>query len=952
MCLFVLSSAIGQETFYHHYTAKDNLPHDITYQIIQDDKGVIWIGTDDGLSKFNGTSFVNYSYENGLRSNYVINIVQDVKKDYYIGTWGGGLHKLKNDSIYPLTTLDRNHKIKKVLKLNDSILYTFGNYRIYKYNLKRNTFKKLEIYSDSSTPETLALNKNGLLSYKELFYSFDFEIINDEIVLFSAQNVSKRTNPLQGVYILKEDNLIPFFENDLKNTEVHSITKDATNNLYITSFNKVFCYQNNQMIGSLELPLKNHKIFNLKIVNQYLYFIASNPDKGSRKMYMYDLKKKQLRNFSKELNIHSLVSDFLIDKNDGLWITTYGQGLYHIPKLESQFFGKPFFKNPDLKDMVKYNDTFMVLSTNDLYGLKNDSLIASEKFSFHSEYLQANPWKKSIHLISPHEGKMQIKNDWDFNLSIENMKSFEFENKSVGFRFQGNELSCYEEGQLIDVVKIHPLDSHARNAVIYEGKIYVVYDRVGVYVFDRESAMLLEIWNKKSGFYTDMYRDLVVFENQLWFASDVGIVKVEGDKHTRYTTQNGLSSNHINDIFIDQYGVVWAGTQKGLNVLYNDSFYTLDESVGQQSTFITKVLEDGNYIYASGNKGLFKYKNTKAYQPFSNTSILITQDGTSFNVNSINYLNPGSLEMEYSVDAAKWQKLVSQTLTFDQLKQGNYELQVRAKDATSAWIYSKKYPFKIQLPWHQQLWLYIVLIVLALGGILYVVYQQLLRAKRKNVLFQNTLKEREKLQLELQNVRHQIAQDFHDDLGNKLASISIASGLLTKNYTASDATTKTRLEQIKSDADTLYSGMRDFIWSLNYKNNKLSELQMYLSDFGEELFENSTIVFKSYNNIPDEDVLLSYYWNKQLVLIFKEAMTNALKHSEASEVIFSVLLEKDELSIYVSDNGKGLGNKISKKINGLQNMKDRADSIHGSLTFVNENGLTILFATSIKNISK
>ena len=85
-----IGSIFGQELIYKHYTAKNGLAHDITYQLIQDTKGYVWIGTDDGLAKFNGKEFTNYSYEEGLTSNYVIDVIEgkyEEKIYSYLGWW-------------------------------------------------------------------------------------------------------------------------------------------------------------------------------------------------------------------------------------------------------------------------------------------------------------------------------------------------------------------------------------------------------------------------------------------------------------------------------------------------------------------------------------------------------------------------------------------------------------------------------------------------------------------------------------------------------------------------------------------------------------------------------------------------------------------------------------------------------------------------------------------------
>lgn len=63
-----------------HYTTENGLPHDLCYQIIQDKQGYVWLGTDNGLAKFNGTAFYNYNRNQGLSNSFVIDIFEDANK--------------------------------------------------------------------------------------------------------------------------------------------------------------------------------------------------------------------------------------------------------------------------------------------------------------------------------------------------------------------------------------------------------------------------------------------------------------------------------------------------------------------------------------------------------------------------------------------------------------------------------------------------------------------------------------------------------------------------------------------------------------------------------------------------------------------------------------------------------------------------------------------------------
>lgn len=244
------------------------------------------------------------------------------------------------------------------------------------------------------------------------------------------------------------------------------------------------------------------------------------------------------------------------------------------------------------------------------------------------------------------------------------------------------------------------------------------------------------------------------------------------------------------------------------------------------------------------------------------------------------------------------------------------------------------------------LWSFLAFIMI----LFFLISYQLRKSKKNNLDLQNALDSQSKLEKKLTSVRNNIAQDFHDDLGNKLARISIFSQLLSKRLQPKDEKEKTMLSHISIDTNYLYKGTRDFIFSLKTESDYIEELATYLSDFGEDYYREFEIEFEIEKQI-DENHKLPYYWSKQLIYIFKEAMTNVTKHAKADKVRLSFKLKNNELEIKCSDNGIGFNIDDLKKINGLNHMKERSKKIGGSLSISSEINLTnITFRGNIKNI--
>jgi signal transduction histidine kinase len=240
----------------------------------------------------------------------------------------------------------------------------------------------------------------------------------------------------------------------------------------------------------------------------------------------------------------------------------------------------------------------------------------------------------------------------------------------------------------------------------------------------------------------------------------------------------------------------------------------------------------------------------------------------------------------------------------------------------------------------------IILLIVSLLIIIVILFVtkmiQLKRTRQKNKELKQAFDKQISLEKELSNVRDNIAQDFHDDLGNKLARISLLSNLVADNLSDREESIKNKINQVKEDANSLFVGTKDFVFSLKSNSDYLEEVVTYLSDFGEDLFKNTTIKFVLQKELSINKKL-PYYWSKQLIYIFKEAMTNALKHSKCSEVILIFKYQDNQLNIQCMDNGIGITDEQMESSNGIHNMKNRALKINGKLSIQsNEKSGTIV----------
>ena len=473
-------STYAQKPIFKHYTTENGLPHDITYQIIQDKQGYVWIGTDDGLAKFNGINFRNYSYDDGLQSNYVIDIIERSPADFLIGTWGAGLHTLKNDRIVklPISNDEISH-IKKIYLLNDSIIYSSLDAAYSSYNLNRRGKKEYYFGEEDQAPKVMQRSK----TYDDkTVYCFSENFINDTLYIFANEVNDQTSKALKGIYYFNDNELHQLNYPKLNNIEIHSAAK-KDGCLFVASFNTIFVYKNHQLIDEQVLSIENEKILDLQVVNEKLYFVSLNLKNGERELYCYELKKKLLHNISKDLGINSMISDFMFDRNTNLWITTYGQGVYCVPNFSNMFFGSDFFSNPDLKDIISSGGHLLAIAPNTLYQIEDDSLTERKNIPFHVENFQVDRKEKQIKLIV---GRLPGNFESTFSMySVTNRsgKSYLFHSDSTDIKIEVHLVSVLKNDTLCSVNASHESDAAIVKAILSKDRIYVIYNRLGVYVF-------------------------------------------------------------------------------------------------------------------------------------------------------------------------------------------------------------------------------------------------------------------------------------------------------------------------------------------------------------------------------------------------------------------------------------------------------------------------------------
>lgn len=197
----------------------------------------------------------------------------------------------------------------------------------------------------------------------------------------------------------------------------------------------------------------------------------------------------------------------------------------------------------------------------------------------------------------------------------------------------------------------------------------------------------------------------------------------------------------------------------------------------------------------------------------------------------------------------------------------------------------------------------------------------------------NRFKLKKKLhsQAELLLQRQQISRDLHDEIGATLSGIAMYSHLAREQLKKSQPDAiENSLGIIQNHAGEMVNKLNDIIWLVNPGQDSLKKLLHRLEDYAVQMAAVKNIRVKSNFNGQQAENILPPETRRNIYLLFKEAINNAVKYSNATMLEFSFNDRKDNLEIILKDNGIGFTDDSIIKGNGLVNMEQRASTINAA----------------------
>jgi len=177
--------------------------------------------------------------------------------------------------------------------------------------------------------------------------------------------------------------------------------------------------------------------------------------------------------------------------------------------------------------------------------------------------------------------------------------------------------------------------------------------------------------------------------------------------------------------------------------------------------------------------------------------------------------------------------------------------------------------------------------------------------------------------------RERISRELHDEIGATLSGIAMYSHLAKEQISvAGKEQVGESLNIIQKNAGEMVNKLNDIVWLIHPGNDNLQQLLQRLEDYAVQMASVKGIRVKSNINSHHSKAVLSAESRRNIYLLYKEAINNAVKYSNATQFDFDIIEDDTGITLTFSDNGEGFDKERIKKGNGLDNMENRAKEIN------------------------
>jgi len=618
---FKSTISIGQKNLsFKHYSIQHGLSQVTCMSTLLDSKGYLWVGTQDGLNRFDGYTFKvfrnNPEDSTSLYDNFILSLLEDSKGNIWVGT-NGGLnlydsktesfthYQHKNDDIESLC----NNEIWKILETKDSKLwigtdngldlFDYANKKFIHYTHDDNNPNSISgnrirsIFEDSKGKLWVGTQENGLNLFNDENQTFKNFLYSEMGTVISSQNYIK------------------------------AISEDKVGNLWIGTENglRIFDRSNNTYIQN-ETYLNNNNITSILVNSDSSLWVGSWFN--GLNIFNYDTKVfdnyKNLDSDNTSISSNRIMN-LMEDNLENVWVGTNNNGLNYFDKNNSSFEHNKHSKN-NLNSLSNNFVRCFVEEINGNYwvGTSGGGL----------NYFNIND-KSVKHYIHSENELNSISSNAIRSLVIDNQKK-------LWIGTNGNGLDVFDKKtQTFTHFKHDENDSlslssnfiHTLN-VVDNGNI-IIGTRKGLnkYDFQTQTFERIIFINKhvSSLISNSIWSFLEDSKGNYWIGTQKGLVLYNPQNSTyKYflnskNDNTSISHNYIKSIYEDSKGNIWIGTFVGLNLYLpqSETFKHFSKKEGLSNEVIYGVLEDEeNNLWMSTNDGINRFNpNTNAFTWFS-----------------------------------------------------------------------------------------------------------------------------------------------------------------------------------------------------------------------------------------------------------------------------------------------------------------------------------------------
>ncbi len=181
----------------------------------------------------------------------------------------------------------------------------------------------------------------------------------------------------------------------------------------------------------------------------------------------------------------------------------------------------------------------------------------------------------------------------------------------------------------------------------------------------------------------------------------------------------------------------------------------------------------------------------------------------------------------------------------------------------------------------------------------------------------------------LEQERARVAQDLHDELGSGLTEISMLAER-ARAVSVPESKRAGHLGQVGDKAREMVTALDEIVWAMNPRHDSLASLVSYFRLYADRFLGLANIAWRFEGPSESADCELDSRRRHQLFLAYKEALTNIVRHSGASEVGLTLRVEDREMHLTLQDNGRGLPPGPRKEpMDGVANMRARLEKLGG-----------------------